>query len=251
MKTGKRALVTGAAAGIGLCTARRLASDGCVLFLLDRLDGVREVAETLAEQGVLAYPIVADLTRDEDIRAACAEIDRLAGGCDILINNAGVHVKRDGHYIPDESLTVEDWEMTMRVNVTAPFLLSQYAVKSMASGNWGRIVNVSSRAGRTSGPAAGTHYSASKAALIGMTRSMAAHYGRVGITINAVAPGHVLTPMALQQAPEVLARSAQGNPLGRLGDPDEIASAIQYLTTPAAGFITGAVIDANGGGFMG
>lgn len=247
----RRVLVTGAASGIGLVFARQMPSDGHVLLLLDRSADVESVASTLRDAGGTAHAIVADLAKEADISAACATIDRLSGGCDVLVNNAGIHLKREGRYIPDESLTVEDWESTLRVNVTAPFLLTQYAVRGMCERRRGRVVNVSSRAGRTAGPAAGTHYAASKAALIGMTRNMALHYAPFGITINAVAPGHVLTPLAKQHSSEVLARSAQGNPMGRLGEPEEIASAIRYLASEAASFVTGVVIDVNGGGFMG
>lgn len=244
-------MVTGAASGIGLCAARQLARGGHLVVLLDRSTMVHQAAESLADEGANVLAVVADLSNLQEIHAACEQVDRALGGCDVLVNNAGIHLKRSGRFIPDEELTADDWESTLRVNVVAPFLLSQWAVRGMQKRAWGRIVNVASRAGRTCGPAAGTHYASSKAALIGMTRNMAAHYGSSGITINAVAPGHVLTPMAQQHSPEVLARSASGNPLGRLGRPEEIASAILYLTTENAGFITGAVIDVNGGSFMG
>ncbi|MBF3851501.1 SDR family oxidoreductase [Burkholderia pseudomallei] len=249
MANERTAVITGAASGIGLATARALAADGVGLVLLDRSESVKDVANSVGV--VKVHTIIADLGDLDQVLQAADEVNKKFGGCDILVNNAGVHPKRDGKFISFEEMTVEDWETVFRINTTAPFLLCQKLVAGMKERRWGRIVNIASRAGRTFSNRAGTHYSASKAALIGMTRSVAGAYASFGITANCVAPGQIETPLAQTSDPEVLKRAANSTPAGRLGTADEVASAVRYLTTDGAGFVTGTVIDVNGGDFIG
>ena len=136
------------------------------------------------------------------------------------------------------------------MNSTAPFLLCQKLLPSMKRKQWGRVINISSRAGRTYSPRAGAHYSASKAAVIGMTRKLAGDYAAFGITANCIAPGQIDTPLASTSSPEVLADAARRIPAARLGSVSEIASAVLYLSSVDAGFVNGTVIDINGGETM-
>lgn len=249
MTSERTAVVTGAASGIGLATARALVADGVEMVLLDRSESVKDVANSLG--GKKVHAIVADLAHIDQVLQAADEVNTKFGGCDILVNNAGVHPKRDGRIISFEEMTVEEWETVFRINTTAPFLLCQKLIAGMKERRWGRIVNIASRAGRTFSNRAGVHYSASKAALIGMTRTVAGNYASFGITANCVAPGQIETPLARTSDPKVLERAANATPAGRLGTADEVASAVRYLTSEGAAFVTGTVIDVNGGDFIG
>jgi 3-oxoacyl-[acyl-carrier protein] reductase len=247
----RTAVITGAASGIGLESARWLRDSGVALILLDRSEAVREVASTLSGEGARVQAVVADLSDLSAVAEAGERILSLCDGVDILVNNAGVHPKVDGRIAQFEEITLEDWEFVFRVNTTAPFLLCQKLVPSMKRRQWGRVINIASRAGRTYSPRAGTHYSASKAAVIGMTRKIAGDYAAFGITANCIAPGQIETPLARTSKPEVLAEAARKIPAGRLGTVTEIASAVGYLASDGASFVTGTVIDVNGGETMG
>ncbi|GAA5232310.1 SDR family oxidoreductase [Verticiella sediminum] len=250
MKNERTAAITGGASGIGLESARLLGQAGVALVLLDRSDRVHEVAASLRSEGMAAEAVVADLSELADVPEAARRMAALRGGVDILVNNAGVHPKVDGRIAGFEQIVLEDWEFVFRVNSTAPFLLCQALLPAMKEKGWGRIVNIASRAGRTLSPRAGTHYSASKAALIGMTRKLAGECAPFGVTANCIAPGQVETPLARTSSPEVLAEAARRIPVGRLGDASEIASAVAYLASDGASFVTGAVLDVNGGESM-
>ncbi|WNI21427.1 MULTISPECIES: SDR family NAD(P)-dependent oxidoreductase [unclassified Streptomyces] len=246
----KVALITGAASGIGLAVATLLAEESTVV-LLDRSEAVWAVAERIEAEGHRVLPLVADLGNHQQIDTAVGRMHELVGPCDILVNNAGIHPKRNGIVPGFEDLSLEEWDRVMRINLSAPFLLCQRAVAPMREKGWGRIINVASRAGRTYSDRAGTHYSASKAGLIGMTRKIAGDYARYGITANCVAPGQIETPLARTSDPQVLQNAAMTTPARRLGTAAEVASAIRYLASDQAGFVNGAVVDVNGGGFIG
>lgn len=250
MTSERTAVITGAASGIGLESARWLRDSGVALILLDRSEAVREVASTLSREGARVQAVVADLSDLSAVAEAAVRILSLCDGVDILVNNAGVHPKVDGRIAQFEDITLADWEFVFRVNTTAPFLLCQKLVPSMKRKQWGRVINIASRAGRTYSPRAGTHYSASKAAVIGMTRKIAGDYAAFGITANCIAPGQIETPLARTSASEVLAEAAKKIPTGRLGTVREIASAVGYLASDGASFVTGTVIDINGGETM-
>lgn len=243
------ALVTGAASGIGLACARQLASRRPVL-LLDRDDNVDAVAAQLCADGFQAHSVTADLADVDTLPGRVQDLERSYGPIAILVNNAGVHPKRDGHITAPEAVTLAEWDTVLRINLTAAFFLCQGVLPGMKARRWGRIVNIASRAGRTWSDRAGIHYSASKAGLIGMTRKLAGDYAPHGITANCVAPGQISTPLGRQHDPAVLARVVANTPAQRLGTPEEVAAAVGYRSSEEAAFVTGAVLDVNGGGFI-
>lgn len=244
------ALITGAASGIGLASAERLARDGFGVVLLDRSAHVHERAERLRAEGLQADGLVGDLVDSATIAAARAFVADHYGRCDVLLNNAGVASRVFGQEPRFLDVSREEWEFVIAVNMTAPFLLAQAVFPLMQAHKWGRIVNIASRAGRTLVRGAGVSYHASKAGIIGLTRALAGQGGRHGITANTIAPGRVVTPLS-SQTPDSLVQEALHNiPVRRLGEPGDIASTIAFLVSEEASFITGAVIDVNGGGFI-
>jgi len=250
MNQAKIALVSGAAGAIGFESALALGRCGTRLILLDRSEQVNEAAVTLCAKGMQAEAIVADLADLQQITDATTHILEQTGGIDILVNNAGIHPKVNGYIATFEEITVEDWERVFRINATAPFLLCQRFLGPMKKKKWGRIINISSRSARAYSERAGTHYSASKAALIGMTRKIAGDYAAFGITANCIAPGQIMTALARQSAPEVLAEAIRRIPAQRIGTAAEVASAVVYLSSEEASFVNGTVIDMNGGETM-
>jgi 3-oxoacyl-[acyl-carrier protein] reductase len=245
------ALVTGAASGIGLATARALAMAGLQLLLVDRSPSVREAAANLVADGHSAHGWVADLSDSVQVLEAADWAHQVAGGCDVLVNNAGIHPKTNGRITPLEDMPLQEWDEVLRVNLTAPFLLAQRILPGMRARRWGRVVNVASRAARTYSERAGTHYVASKAGLIGLTRKIAGDYAAHGITANCVAPGQIATAMASRSSSEVLAAAARDALVGRVGSATEVAETIRFLASQEAAYITGAVVDVNGGAFIG
>lgn len=245
------AVVTGGAQGLGWAISQRLARDGFELVILDRQAGAKDKAEELAGAGLHASAVIADLADEASLRAAAAGIlDRL-GRCDVLVNNAGVHFKKDGNRVTFEAVTPDDWARTIAVNLTAPLLLGQAFVPGMKARRWGRVINMSSRAGRTYTAPANPSYAATKAGIIGLTRSMAGEFAPYGITCNCIAPGRFKTPMTDAGSPAVREAAMRELPVGRLGEPMEIGAMCAFLASDESGFITGAVLDVNGGSFMG
>lgn len=250
MSSVRSALVTGSASGIGLAIAERLAADGMRLLLADRSDTIHAVARRLGTGGCEVSAIVVDLADEAQVLALAEHTRTVFGGCDVLVNNAGMHPKREGgsYKLPD--IPTSDWELVLRVNLTAPFVLCRELVPLMKAKGWGRVINIASRAGRTYIAPSGIHYAASKAGLIALTRQVAGDYARWGITANSVAPGRIETPLSNQSSPEIIARAVETIPARRLGTPAEIAATVQFLASDGAGYINGACIDANGGAFM-
>ncbi|MCW5653800.1 SDR family NAD(P)-dependent oxidoreductase [Hydrogenophaga sp.] len=241
------ALVTGAASGIGLAIATQFVRDGITTVMLDRSAEVQRVADELEGR---THAIVCDVADEAQIRAAVAEVDQRHGRCDILVNNAGIHPKRDGGKFTIEQIPSAQWRDVLAINLTAPFLFCQLVMPLMRRHRWGRVINISSRGGRTVSPVASAHYAATKAGLIGFTRIAALEGAPDGITANSVTPGPILSAMTAGSSPEVRAAFTRSVPLGRYGDPEEIASAVSYLASDASSFITGAIFDINGGTYM-
>lgn len=250
-KSGKVAVVTGAASGLGLAIAERLARGFHDLVLLDRSETVLDVAERLSSNDVTARSRIVDLLDTSALSGVVKEIGDRYGRLDILINNAGIHPKKNGAKYSIEEVTTEQWNDVITVNLTAAFVLSREAFPLMKEKKFGRIVNISSRGGRTYSPEAGIHYHASKAGIIGLTRVLAGEGGPFGITANCVTPGRVRTPLADEGAGEQYhVKYASNVPVGRIGRTDEIAAAVEYLVSDEAGYTTGAILDINGGGYM-
>lgn len=236
---GKTALVTGAAGAIGVSIARGLAQAGARLVLVDLADG--PLVALAAELGADAVRL--DLADSDAVGASAAAILARHGRIDILVNNAGI---LSNAKIAATSL--DEWHRVQRINVDAAFLLSQAFLPAMRAARWGRIINMSSYAAKSGGLTAGTAYSVSKTAIIGLTYSIAREVAGEGVTANAVAPAYVMSPMVSEHLTDAQ-RIAQlaAIPVGRFCEPEEVAHAVLFLASPLAGFITGEVVDLNGG----
>ena len=243
---GKTALVTGASQGIGRACALQLARAGAVVALSARNEAkLNDVAAEIAAEGGSAHVFALDAESEESIKAAAKAALGQLGRIDILVNNAGI--TRDTLLL---RMKRADWDSVLATNLTGAFLLTQALLSPMLKARWGRIINLSSVVGQT-GQAGQANYAASKAGLIGFTKSLARELASRGITANAVAPGYIETPMTAvldeKQRESVLAQI----PLGRVGTDREIAHAVGFLASEEAGYITGHVLDVNGGMYMG
>ncbi len=242
--THRVALVTGAVRGFGRAISERLAARGASVAVNVRdPERAEATARLLRDRG---FAVPGDLAKPEDLESIVARtLDRF-GRIDILVNNAAVALSTRF-----EKITEEEWRRTFEVNVTAVFLLTRAVLPAMKSQGYGRIVNLSSTAGKTVSTLGGAHYTASKAALLGLTRASAKELGPYGITVNAVCPGLFDTELTRENAtPEQLAAAAQSFPIRRLGEPVEVADLVCFLASEAAGYITGAALDINGGDLM-
>jgi len=247
--TSRVALVTGAARGIGLATAVALLERGHQVVISDvaKVD-LEQVPGTLRDRARAAALDVADPANVADV---LAWTEKELGSVGILVNNAGLSLKNaEGKSRGILEVTEDEWASMFAVNVTAIMRLCQRVLPGMRQARWGRIVNVSSLAGRTKSVVAGPTYMATKSAVLGLTRAIATEMGPDGVTANCVAPGRILTEMAMQAGEEVNARYAAQIPVRRIGTPEEVAGAIAYLASEQAGFVNGAVIDVNGGFYM-
>lgn len=249
MNEQRTALVTGAARGIGLATARQLLQCGQRVALLDRALSA-EVKELNAAHPNDTLLIEADISDRAALATHVKHIERTLGTISTLVNNAGVSPKINGRSAGIMEITDAEFDLVMNVNLRAVIYLCQLCIPGMKAQAYGRIVNVASLAGRTKSVVSGATYMASKAGVIGISRSIAAEMAPFGITTNCVAPGRILTEMAMQAPPEVNENYAKAIPVRRLGTPDEVAHAIAFLCEPSSGFINGAVIDINGGFYM-
>ena len=243
---GRVAIVTGASRGLGRAAAARLLERGAHVAVNVR---DRERAEVVAKsfnagERVLAVPgdVVADGVPEEIVQQTATHFGRV----DIVVNNAAYATSTR---FPDLSAT--EWRQAMEVNLTAPFLFIQAALPVMKAQHYGRIVNVSSTAGRTVSTLGGAHYTASKAGLLGLTRAAAKELGKFGITVNAICPGMIDTELTHENAsPELLERLAASFPVPRLGTAIEVADLVCFIASEAAGYMTGTSLDISGGDLM-
>jgi 3-oxoacyl-[acyl-carrier protein] reductase len=243
---GRIALITGASQGIGRACALELAKQGAVVALAARnLDKLAEVAAEIAAAGGTAHPFALDVSNEESIKECAKAVIAHCGGVNILVNNAGI--TRD---ILSLRMKRKDWEDVLTTNLTGAFLMTQAVMSQMVKSRWGRIINITSVVGET-GQAGQANYAASKAGLIGLTKSLARELASRTITVNAVAPGFIETAMTSVLTDEQKASNALYIPLGRVGTDTEVAHAVAFLASEEAGYITGHTLDVNGGMYMG
>lgn len=237
--TGKSALITGASGGIGAAIATALHGAGATVAL----SGTREgpLQDLAAALGSRAHVLPCNLSDAAAVEALPKQAAAALGQVDILVNNAGI--TRDNLFM---RMSDEEFQAVLDVNLTAAFRLMRGVLRGMMKARWGRIVSVTSIVGATGNPGQG-NYAASKAGLVGMSKSLAQEVASRGITVNCVAPGFIATPMTDKLTDDQKARINTQIPAGRMGTPDEIAAAVLYLASPEAGYVTGATLHVNGG----
>jgi 3-oxoacyl-[acyl-carrier protein] reductase len=236
---GRTAVVTGAAGAIGAAISQALADQGALVILVDMM---AEPTQALAK-AIGGHAVIVDLSDAAVVAAMAADVLARFGRIDILVNNAGIL-----NFEKIAATSLQEWHRVHGVNVDAAFLLAQAFLPGMRAARWGRVINMSSYAAKCGGLTAGTAYSVSKTAMIGLTYSIAREVAGEGVTSNAVAPAYVMSAMISEQLSEEQ-RQAQLAliPVGRFSEPEEVAHAVMFLASPLAGFITGEVIDVNGG----
>jgi 3-oxoacyl-[acyl-carrier protein] reductase len=245
---GRTAVVTGAARGIGAAVARRLAGDGFAVGVLD-LDerGAKETAEEIQGAGGRAVAAAVDVADPEAVASAVEQVTAALGAPTVLVNNAGV--TRDNLLF---KMTESDWDTVMDVHLRGAFLMTRAVQRHMVEAGWGRVVNLSSISAL--GNRGQANYSAAKAGLQGFTKTLAIELGRFGVTANAIAPGFIETEMTRATAERVgvpfdefMAAAAAEIPVRRVGQPEDIASVVSFLTGEGAGFVSGQVLYVAGG----
>ncbi|MCZ7852197.1 SDR family NAD(P)-dependent oxidoreductase [Agrobacterium salinitolerans] len=237
----KTALVTGACGGIGRAVVAALVAQGARVLAFDRdIEAVTALAEGF---GNACDPIAVDLGDAAALQAVMKDVANRFEVIDILVNNAGV---LSPHKLA--ATTLDEWHKLMAVNLDAALLLTQAVVPAMKENRWGRLINISSYAWKSGGLTAGTAYSVSKSAMVGLTYSSARELAPFGVTANAVAPAYVVSPMIMEQlSEEDRQRQLAAIPVGRFCQPEEVAHAVRFLASPLSGFMTGTVVDMNGG----
>jgi 3-oxoacyl-[acyl-carrier protein] reductase len=248
-RIGRTVAVTGAARGIGLEIAHRLAALSAHVYLLDCLEETALRADELQSAGHSASFINVDLADEQSVRLAADQMLAERQTVDILVNNAAVSPKRDGRPPGFEEIAIADWQLVLAINLTAPFILMQALAPRMKERGWGRIINIASEAGRMR-TMAGAAYSTSKGGLISLGRTFAGELAPYGVTVNNIAPGRIVTPMTIAQGEDSNRLAIESIPVGRLGQPRDIAAMVAYLASEEASFVTGATMDVNGGSSM-
>lgn len=242
---GKTALVTGAAQGIGRDIALALATDGADVAICDvNLEAAQKTAGDIEAKGRKSLALKANVASSAEVTAMVDQVVEKFGRIDILVNNAGI--TRDGLIL---RMKDEDWDLVLSINLKGSFLCTKAALKYMSKQRGGNIINIASIVGAM-GNAGQANYVASKAGLIGLTKTIAREYANRGITANAVAPGFIDTAMTQALSENVRTELAKQIPLGKLGTPEDVANAVRFLASPWASYITGQVIHVNGGMYM-
>lgn len=236
---GKKALVTGATGGIGAAIARALHAAGAEVAI----SGTRaeKLNDLQAELGDRVHVVAANLSDRASVDQLAKDAAEAMGGVDILVNNAGITKDNLAMRMKDD-----DWDSVMQVNLESSFRLIKALMRGMMKSRWGRVVNITSVVGVTGNPGQ-ANYCASKAGMIGMSKALAAELASRGITVNCVAPGFIGTPMTDVLTDEQKAAITSGIPSGDLGEPEDIASAVLYLASPEAKYVTGQTLHVNGG----
>ena len=240
------AIVTGAGQGMGAAMAKLIAEEGGQVVVSDiNQEKASVIADEISETETQALAIRADITREKDVQAMVETTIEHYGTISILVNNAGIL-----YPTRIEQITRAEWDRVLEVNLTGTFLCSQAVLKTMKKNRYGRIVNMSSSAGRSVSTLGGAHYTAAKAGVLGLSRALAKEVAPFGITVNAICPGLIDTEMVQAECtPERISAYEASFPIPRLGRPDEVAQLMLFLATDSA-YITGASIDINGGDLM-
>jgi len=242
---GQVALVTGGARGIGKSISLRLAREGVNIAVADvMLDAAQETAKELEGMGVKAMAVEMNVSSGESVAAAIKKVAADMGRIDILVNNAGI--TRDGLIM---RMKEEDWDAVLSINLKSVFLCSKEIFRTMSKQRYGRIVNIASVVAFM-GNAGQANYSASKAGMMGLTKTTAREYASRGITVNAVAPGFIITAMTDKLSDDVKQAMMANIPLGEFGTAEDVAEAVCFLASPASKYITGQAIHVNGGMYM-
>ncbi|GGF57785.1 beta-ketoacyl-ACP reductase [Terasakiella brassicae] len=238
--TGKCALITGASGGIGAEIAKALHAQGATVGLTGtRVEALEKVAAEIGNERVHILPC--NLSDDEALAALPKQAEEAMGSLDVLVNNAGLTRDNLAMRIKDD-----DWDAVLNVNLTAAFKLSKAVLRGMMKKRWGRIIGITSIVGVTGNPGQ-TNYAASKAGMIGYSKSLAYEVGSRGITVNCVAPGYIATAMTDELSEDVKSAMLTKIPAGRMGNPEEIAAGVVYLASNEAQYVTGQTLHINGG----
>jgi 3-oxoacyl-[acyl-carrier protein] reductase len=239
------AFVTGSSRGIGRETALTLAKTGLFIVVASpEVENNEKVAAEIRAGGGEAMTLDLDISSQEAVKAGFAKVIGEKGRVDILVNNAGI--TRDGLAV---RMKQADWDLVLRINLSGAFFASQQALPGMMKARWGRIVNIASVVGQAGSPGQ-ANYAASKAGLIGITKTLAQEVGSRNITVNAVAPGYIQTDMTAGLPEELKQKMLASVPLARMGNPSDIANAVKFLVSEEASYITGHVLAVNGGMYM-
>jgi 3-oxoacyl-[acyl-carrier protein] reductase len=240
--SGRTALVTGAAQGLGRCIAQTLAAAGAKVACIDiNAESLADTVAAIRAAGGSAEPLACDVTQSDRVGEVVDQVITMWGKLDILVNNAGI--TRDNVLI---RMKDEQWDLVLNINLRGTFLFTRAAARPMMKARGGRIINVASVSGLMGNPGQ-VNYSASKAGVIGLTRTVACELASRNITVNAVAPGFIATDMTAKLGEEILQQVRKEIPLGRLGEPQDVADAVLFLASDAASFITGHILTIDGG----
>ncbi|MCE5195224.1 MAG: 3-oxoacyl-[acyl-carrier-protein] reductase [Nitrospiraceae bacterium] len=242
---GQIAIVTGGARGIGKAISETLAKKGVKLVIADiSLDQAKQTADDISKIGVETMPVRLDVSKSDEVVKIFEDVVKKFGRIDVLVNNAGI--TRDSILM---RMKEEDWDTVININLKSVFLCTREAVRVMMKQRYGRIVNIASVVAMMGNPGQ-ANYSASKAGIIGLTKTTAREYASRGVTANAVAPGFITTAMTDALTEEVKSEMKKAIPLARFGTVEDVAAAVVFLASPDAGYITGQVLNVNGGMYM-
>lgn len=248
----KTVVVTGAAGGIGRGIVETFLATGDRVIAVDASEAaLSELHSSTAGKAADLQTLHGDVTDPSDWERIAEAVHDSPHPAAVLVNNAGISPKRNGQKIPGDQIPTEEWQKVLDINLTGPFLGIQALVPHMKRTAVGRIINMSSLAGRDGGRLGGVHYAATKTGLLGLTRSFARELAPFGITVNAIAPGRIAAGMASSVSDEVNQDYLSRIPVGRLGSATDVAQAVQYFARLDNSFVTGVTLDVNGGSYMG